>query len=221
MCFSPEGDLVSGVVIVAIGVDCCFHVKGRPAYAALAALPVVLGLHQIDEALVWFGLQGVVPHALGRVAMWIYLLFALVVLPTLVPAGVIWISDTTHRKRMLLPFLVIGVAVSCVLLAAMLKSSPEASIGSYHIAYSIGLKYGLVVIGFYIVATCGPLLLSGIRFAVWLGVANLVAVAVLARLCAQGFTSLWCFYAAVVSAIIAAYLRVGHRKARELVASRS
>ena len=35
------------------------------------------------------------------------------------------------------------------------------------------------------------------------------AIAVLARLSADGFTSLWCFYAAVASGAIALYLRFG------------
>jgi hypothetical protein len=42
---------------------------------------------------------------------------------------------------------------------------------------------------------------------VWFGVANLAAVIVLAKLSADGFTSLWCLYAALVSAAIALHLR--------------
>jgi hypothetical protein len=48
---------------------------------------------------------------------------------------------------------------------------------------------------------------------VWFGVANLTAVIVLALLCASGFTSLWCFYAALVSAAIALHLRYSKRYA--------
>lgn len=208
MCFSPEGDLVSGLIIVGLGIDACLHVKSRPAYLALAALPVALGLHQIDEAFVWFALQGTVSNSVGHVAMWIYLTFAFVILPVAVPMIVIAITPTTIRRRRIIPLLVLGLGVSGVLLAAMMQRDPNAAIGSYHISYSIGLQHGLVVVALYIVATCGPLLMSGIRFAVWLGVANLVAVVVLARLSADGFTSLWCFYAAIASGIIAAYLRV-------------
>jgi hypothetical protein len=42
---------------------------------------------------------------------------------------------------------------------------------------------------------------------VWFGAVNLVAVIVLARLCANGFASLWCFYAALASGAIALHLR--------------
>ena len=207
LCFSPQGDLVAGIVVTAIGVDACRHLKGRPEYVAVAVLPVMLGLHQIDEAFVWWGLQGDVPRGLGRAAMWIYLAFALVVLPVLAPLIVLAIEKTARRRWRIVPFVGVGALVSAILLEAMATGHPTANLGRYHIAYSIGLQHGLVIIGLYIVATCGPLLLSGYRSVVWFGVANLVAVVVLARLCADGFTSLWCLYAALVSGAIALHLR--------------
>jgi hypothetical protein len=207
MCFSPTGDLVGGSVVVAIGIDACLHVRGRPEYLAIAALPVVLGLHQIDETFVWWWLQGHVSEGVGHVAMWIYLLFALVVLPTLVPTMFFFVERATHRRWRIVPFMFVGVAVSAVLLEAMLVGHPSAKIGTYHLAYSIGLHHGIAIIGCYILATCGPLLVSGFRSVVWFGVANLVAVVVLTLLCASGFTSLWCFYAALLSGAIALHLR--------------
>ncbi|HMD46471.1 MAG TPA: DUF6629 family protein [Acidimicrobiales bacterium] len=208
MCFSPEGDLAVGIVVTALGVDACRHVRGRNEYWFIAPLPVLLGLHQIVETFVWWGLEGHVPHTLGVVALWIYLLFALVVLPVLVPVMVMRIEPTRARRWWIAPFLALGALVSVILLTAMLSGNPTARIGSYHIAYSIGLKDGTLVIGLYIVATCGAMLASGIRRVVWFGLANLVAVVVLARLSADGFTSLWCFYAALASAAIALHLRL-------------
>jgi hypothetical protein len=217
MCFSPVGDLVGGTVVAAIGVDACLHVKGRSEYLAIAALPLLLGLHQIDETFVWWGLQGHVSASLGRVAMWIYLVFALVVLPVLVPLLMLLLERSIRRRWRwrTVPFLVLGVAVSAVLLEAMLVGHPDAKLGTYHLAYSIGLRHGIAIIGLYIVATCGPLLSSGSRAIVWFGVANLVAVIALALLCASGFTSLWCFYAALVSAAIALHLRYSRRYAAQ------
>ena len=208
MCFSPEGDLIGGLVVTAVGIDACLHLRGRGEYRLLAAFPVMLGLHQIDEALVWWRLQGHVPGGVGQVALWIYLLFAFVALPVLVPAMVMLIEPTIARRRRMLPFLVLGAIVSTTLLVTMVLGHPSARLGSLHVAYSIGLKHGVFVIGLYIVATCGSLLASGIRSVVWFGVVNVIAVVVLARLCADGFASLWCFYAAIASGAIALHLRV-------------
>jgi hypothetical protein len=199
--------LVGGTVVLAIGIDACRHVRGRPEYVAIAALPVVLGLHQIDETLVWWWLQGHVSAGVGHVAMWIYLLFALVALPTLVPATFLLVEPTSRRRWRIVPFVALGVAVSAVLLEAMLVGHPSVQLGTYHLAYSIGLHHGVAIIGLYIVATCGPLLLSGFRSVVWFGLANVAVVVALVLLCASGFTSLWCFYAALLSGAIALHLR--------------
>jgi hypothetical protein len=221
MCFSPEGDLVGGVVVAAIGVDACVHLRGRTEYVFIAGLPLILGIHQIDEAFVWWSLQGHFSPEVGRVAMWAYLLFAFVVLPPLVPLLVRSIEPTKALRRRIVPFVVLGFGVAGVLLATMLHTPPTASLGAYHLAYSIGLQHGILVIGAYIVATCGSMLASKITHVVWFGVANLVAVAILARLSADGFASLWCFYAALASGAIALYLRLSDPAPSEEVAMAS
>jgi hypothetical protein len=208
MCFSPAGDLVGGAVVVAIGVDACRHLKGRSENLAIATLPLLLGLHQIDETFVWWGLQGHVSREVGQVATWIYLLFALVALPLLVPAMLAIFEPSTRRRWRYAPFVALGAFVSAVILEAMVVGHPSARLGAYHLVYSIGLQHGFFFIGLYIVATCGPLLASGHRVLVRFGLANLAAVIILAELCASGFTSLWCFYAALLSGAIALHLRL-------------
>jgi len=207
VCFSPEGDLAGGLVVTTIGVDACRHLRGRNNYLLLAATPLVLGAHQIDESLVWWGLQGHVPHLAGRIAMWIYLVIAFVVVPILVPLAILRLQPTARRRWVIAPFVLLGTGVAAVLLKTMLRGPVSVKLGAYHLAYSIGLRDGLVVIGLYIVATCGSLLFSGYRHIVIFGAANVVAVIILARLTADGFASLWCFYAALASGAISLHMR--------------
>ncbi|HEY7947453.1 MAG TPA: DUF6629 family protein [Acidimicrobiales bacterium] len=209
MCFSPEGDLAVGLVVTGIGVDACRHLRGRNNYLLLAATPVVLGAHQIDESLVWFGLQGHVPHLAGRIAMWIYLAIAFVVVPILVPLAILVLEPKGRRRWLIGGFFGLGVGVGAYLLVQMLRGPVTVKLGHFHLAYSIGLKHGILIVGLYIVATCGSLLSSGYRDIVVFGLANVVAVVVLARLTADGFASLWCFYAALASGFISVHMRVG------------
>ena len=65
MCFSAEADLVAGLVVGAIGIDAWRHVR-RPADVPLVMLPVVLGLHQLIEAVVWLGLEDRVHRSVVR-----------------------------------------------------------------------------------------------------------------------------------------------------------
>ena len=66
MCFSPEADLVVGGLVVAMGVDALRRVH-EPRQILFASLPLLFGLHQVDEAFVWLGLQGHVSESLERV----------------------------------------------------------------------------------------------------------------------------------------------------------
>ena len=211
MCFSPTGDLIAGTVVVALGVDACRNLKGRTENLSIATFPLLLGAHQIDEAFVWWGLQGRVSAQVGHVAMWIYLLIALVVLPIFVPV-VLGVFEPSPRLRWrYLPFAALGTFVSGVMLETMLAQSPSVALGSHHLAYSIGLQHGVFFVGLYIVATCGPMLTSGRGLLIVFGCVNLAAVIPLALLCASGFTSLWCLYAALVSGAIALHLRTRQR----------
>ena len=85
------------------------------------------------------------------------------------------------------------------------RSAP--SIEGRHIAYQVdALGHGGRLTALYVVATCGALLASSYRDLEILGALNLVAVPVLAWLTLSGFVSLWCFWAAMVSVVIALHL---------------
>lgn len=214
MCFSPEADLVVGAAIVAVGIDAVRHVDARPEWRLVAPLPLLLGAHQMIESLVWWGADGSVPRVIGDVAMWAYLLIALVLLPTLVPALVLSVERSPRHRRIVRGFLLLGVVVSGVLGLRMAVGHPSAAAAGDHIAYSIGLGHAVVWIGLYLAATVGSLLASSLRELRIFGLANLVALPILARLCAEGFVSLWCFYAAIVSAAIAIHLRLAASRGR-------
>jgi hypothetical protein len=209
VCFSPEGDLVGGLVVTGIGIDTCRHLKGRKEYMLLAGLPLVLGAHLLIETLVWWQLRGDVPYEVGRVATWLYLLIAMVVVPVLVPLAVMMLEPTRLRRLSIAPFVLLGTVVAVILLVTMLHGPVTVRLGSYHLGYSIGLHSGFLVVGLYVLATCGSLLMSGYRDIVIFGLANTVAVVVLARLTADGFTSLWCFYAALACGAICLHMRYG------------
>ena len=132
-------------------------------------------------------------------------MFAFVVMPTLVPT-MVHPLEPRERRRIIAPFLALGLVSSAVLLETMLVGHPSATLGTYHVAYTIGLQHGMVMVGLYILATCGSMLASGLRHVMWFGAANVIAVVVPAKLRANDFTS-GCFYATLASGAIALHLR--------------
>ncbi len=208
MCFSPQADLVGGVVIGAIGIDVLRHVEGRRRYLPLAALPLVFAAHQLDEAVVWWSLQGHVGPTIGSVATWIYLLIAFVVLPVYVPVAILLIEPPGPRRRMIGVFVALGAVVSGLLFAAMVTGPVTATLADWHVSYGTGIPAAFWVVTAYVAATCGALLFSGNRHLAVFGMVNLVAAAAIAVIAGEGLASLWCAWAAVASAAFAVHLRL-------------
>lgn len=211
MCFSPQADLIGGLVVGGIGIDVLRHRDGRKSHIALCVLPLVLGFHQFVEAFVWLSLQGHINASAGRIAMWVYTLIAFVLLPMFVPLTIFLLEAEAPRRRVMAPFVALGVIVAGVLLAAMIHGPLSVQLRPYHLAYSLGLRHSWLVVSLYVVAVCGAWLLSSYRPIALYGIANLFAVIVIAKLTVDGFASVWCGYAALTSAAIALYMRMPRR----------
>lgn len=204
MCFSPEMDVAAAVVVGVVAVDTLRRVR-NPTEIALAALPAVFAVHQLIEAFVWWGLQGKVSAALGDAATRGYLTIAWL-LPVLVPIAVLAIEPPA-RRRLGAVFVVVGAGVTTALAWATVQGPITASIKGHHVSYRVDLHRADLVIALYVLATCGPMLLSAHRHVRIYGLVNLPVVGALAWLNQSGFVSLWCVWAAVTSVAINLHLR--------------
>ncbi len=210
MCFSAEADVVGGLVVTAVGADALRQVH-RPAERALGLLPVLLGAHLLVEAVVWWGETGDVTAATGRLAMWIYLAFALCVLPVLVPFTVRAVEPDAGRRRTMAWLGSVGAALAALYLMALVYVPVDVRVEGHHLHYHLGLDHGGLLAGIYVVVGCAsPMLSSHPRVALF-GVANLFAVVALTWIESTALTSLWCAWAAVTSVAIAAHLRREHQ----------
>jgi hypothetical protein len=142
MCFSPQADVVGGLVICALGVDAVRHARQRREFLALAWIPLLLGAH--------------------HVALWAYLLIAFVVLPVFVPLAVIALEPARRRKLMMVPFALTGTVIAVILFAAMIRGPIGVKLAPYHLSYGVRVTDGLLIVVLYVVAVCGALLISGI-----------------------------------------------------------
>jgi len=207
VCFSPQADLVAGSAVCAIGVDALRHVRLR-RQRLVAALPLVLGGHQVVEALVWWGLQGRVANAVWHPALYLYLGIAFGVVPVMVPLAVAALEPAAPAPwRRMGGFVALGAVVAAVLMYAVIRGPVRADIEGRHIAYHVELWQGGAIVALYALATCGSLLASSHRPVRWFGAVNLIAVCLLAWLYTSAFISLWCLWAAVTSVAIDVHLR--------------
>jgi hypothetical protein len=217
VCFSAEADLVTGVVVGVVGIDALRHVR-KPHQIALAATPLLLALHEIDESFVWWGLHGQVSWPVEHAAIYVFLAIAFV-LPFWVPFATLGVETKVQRRRWMQAFLVVGTVTTVALLIAVVRGPVGAAIDGSHIAYTADISYADILVVLYVVATCGACLVASNKWLVLLGLANLSAVIALGWITFTGFTSLWCAWAAMTSIAIAIYLRHSDRSvASSLVA---
>ena len=211
MCFSPEVDLLTGVVIAGIGVDTLRHVK-HESERPLAALPLIFGTHQMVEAVVWWGIDGYVDDRTTNWFAMLYLAIAFGLIPWFVPWAAQRIEPDRLRRRLMLALTVLGASVSVYLMVPVVRGPILVADGGFYLAYSVPLAFGVLATMLYVAATCGSLLLSSDRRLVQFGAINAIAVTALAVLLMSGVISLWCIWAAITSGAVALHLRRAERR---------
>ncbi|MEU6257022.1 DUF6629 family protein [Streptomyces sp. NPDC047043] len=205
MCWSAKADLVAGASVAAVGVACVARTKRR-GEVLLAALPLLLGAHQIVESAVWAAGGGSGPATLA------WAVIALPLLALWVPVGVLCAAPPRARPRLAVP-LAVGAVIAAVLAHALAVRPVTAEIRGHTVGYGIGLSHGRLLIAGYLVATVGSLLLSGDRGLLALGVLVGAGAVVCWALWRWEFISTWCAVAAVCSVVVFAWVS-GRRRER-------
>lgn len=206
MCFSATANFAGSAVLGAIGVATIIEVKQRRELL-LAAMPGLFALHQFIEGFVWLGLQGKLPDIVAHDAAAAYILYAQGLLPFLLPLSLLLIEPEGKRQRRMLGFLILGALLTLYTLWGLIAYPLQVSMGHDGIVYLNPITTTTLVAVLYVIATCGALFFSGFRALVLLGWVNLVGLVIVMLIRRYEFTSLWCFYAAVVSVILYFFFR--------------
>jgi len=205
MCFSVQADVVAGVVLLPVAVLSLREVK-HSREIPFAALPLLFALHQLTEAFVWAGEAGDVSTRVLHAATFGYVLFALPVLPTLMPVAVLMLEPQGARWRVA-PFVGLGAVVSAYFSYATIAHPITVTVHQNALEYNVGLIAGDAWAVLYIVAVIGPAVLSGYPSIVTFGVLNLIGLTTVALLYKEAFASLWCVLAAMISVLVLLHMR--------------
>ncbi|PYC74473.1 hypothetical protein C7C46_23950 [Streptomyces tateyamensis] len=203
MCWSAEADLVAGAVVGGLGVLCLTRVR-RARDLPMAALPLLLGVHQLIEAAVWRGVDGELTGAPALWARTAWAVVALPLLPALVSVGV-WCAGPRTRRAAVLA--VLGCAVAAGLTAALVAHPVTTREHGHTLTYAIGIPYGPLLLAGYLLATIGALLTSADGGLRRLGLLTGAAALVSGLLWRVAFVSTWCALAALVSVVLLGWVR--------------
>ncbi len=206
MCFSASANFAGSAVIGSVGVATLREVRNRRA-VLFASLPLLFALHQFIEGFVWLGLDGNMSRATAHNMGAAFVLYAQGLLPFLLPLSVYMIEPTPHRRRRMLPFVVLGGGLALYILWGLTAYPLAVYARNHSIVYTNPATTTTTVAILYVIATCGALFFSGFRYLIIFGFANLIGLITVAIVMRYAFTSIWCAYAAVVSVIIYFHFR--------------
>lgn len=194
MCWSATADLTAGTVITAAGITCLVRTRGARDLP-VAALPLILGVHQLIEAAVWNSGGGCGPATTA------WAVIALPVLPVWVPLGVLLAAAPELRPRLRGPAAA-GLATGAYLAYCLATRPVSAEIRGHTLGYGVNVPWMPLVLAGYLFATLGALLLSGDRRLRLLGLLLTTGALVCAALWRMEFASTWCAFAAAASTLI-------------------
>jgi hypothetical protein len=203
MCFSTTASFASGVVLSAVGISCLTKVRASNQIL-FASIPLVFGIQQLLEGVVWLSLSNSKYAQFQSSAPYAFLLIAQIVWPILIPYAHLLMEQDKKRRKMLQWLTGVGTLIVAFLLYFVFSQSVTAEIREHHIHYSTGIsgylaKYGPIP---YIIVIVSAPFISTVERMKWLAWSTLTAFLISKIFFDQYLISVWCFFAAVVSVTI-------------------
>ena len=200
MCFSATASFSAGAFLLGVGV-LTLRAARRPRQLPLAAIPLLFAIQQLVEGVIWLTFRYEAPQ-LNTVMTHVYSFFSHVLWPAYVPVAVLLIEPASRRRRALLVFVAAGVAVGAYLLYVLVAFPVVSRTIGQHVEYVSPHFFAAAVITLYLLSTAFSPILSTHRMVKVFGVLALSSFALAYAFYATWFISVWCFFAALLSAVI-------------------
>jgi hypothetical protein len=199
----------------------------------LAAIPLLFAIQQFSEGWLWLIIEGspvmpkgplALPFAIlskasktlsyymdvKKIVTATFLFFAYVVWPIWIPTA-LWRIEKhgTLRYVMLFACFILGVVVSGTLLFGMLMTKMSGTVVEHHITYTLPKfleHYYTEGLEAYALAVITPFFISSLPGTSFMGLAVLGSLLLTLYMWTAYLTSVWCFFAALISVLILWFL---------------
>ena len=177
----------------------------------VACVPLLFALQQLCEGMVWIlkgsgdgGSAALVASTYG------FLFFAFVVWPVWIPLSVLAIEPNKKRQKLLRIIRNLGLLLSGILLVSLVLYMPSAHLEGCHVYYDVSY-FGtpMAILCAYCIAVVGPLAVSSHKYAQAFGGLVFIACLISLYFYTIYFTSVWCFFSALISALVIIIVKKG------------
>ncbi len=202
MCFSASASFAASAILLTIGAISIKKSKTGPQ-RLLSCVPLIFGIQQCTEGILWLGLSHTEWQYLRRPATYAFLVFAQVVWPIMVPLSMLRMETFPKQKKILKVFLGIGILLASYLAFCLGYYDVSANIDCYHISYNLDYPKITLLLGIlYFLPTVIPPMLSSIKRLRLLGTTIFFSYLITHIFYKDYLISVWCYFAAIISLII-------------------
>ena len=213
MCFSAGASFTGGIIIAAIGIATVKEIH-KPAQLVFASIPLFFGIQQIIEGSLWLTIPNPEYIEIQKIATYLFLVMAQILWPIMIPLSVLTMEDKKKKQKILKILLVLGLSLSLYYIYCLFSFNVTPKIMRYHIQYDTDFPKipGYFAFAVYLLVTITPLFVSSISRTHLLGILMFSSCLVTAIFFTQFLTSVWCFFAALISGVVFWILRDSKKK---------
>jgi hypothetical protein len=178
-----------------------------PGGRLLAAIPLGFAAQQAAEGSIWLTIGGG-PRPIQTLSVAVFLGFAFVAWPAWIPLALLAVETDRTRHRILSVFAYLGTAVSLGAAVLMFRWHPFAEVMGRHIRYDYRTGdswagHPLLLL-LYVAPTIVPFYVATSRLSRVIGTTLVVSLLLTFAIERDALTSVWCFFAAILSVQILA-----------------
>ena len=202
MCYSAQASLVTAGYLLLAGLWSLKKNK-RPGLRLFAAMPILFAAQQLAESVLWLNASYPMPFA-SIYAPYVYLFFAFFVWPIFIPMSILLAEPNPRIKPHLKRLAILGAVVSCILYAYVVRFGATAQPLACHIYYSLGIPetVRIILTLLYLCVTVIPFVISTLPFMPLFGLLLLSSYFFAYYFYYTHILSVWCFFAALLSAFV-------------------
>lgn len=217
MCFSAGASFTAGALLSVAGAATLMEAR-KQSQKLFGVIPLIFAVQQFAEGCLWLILQNPDNEVIRKISTYTFLIAADIIWPSMIPLSILLMEKKESRKKILKILLVIGIIVSTYYAALLMIFNVVPRIENCHIKYiSAAPKItGHIAFLLYLIVTLTPLFITTVRRMYILGILMFLSILVTVIFYIGNITSVWCFFAAVLSVAIFWILR-GMNRAQGLI----
>jgi len=206
MCFSATASFTTALVLLPVGIYCVKKSAGlKKAYWLFALMPLMFGVQQFFEGIVWLGMESA-DASETQIAARGYLFFSHLFWLIWIPLSCYAVEDNTTKRKFYLFLAILGAVHGLLLYIPLLFHEDWLTVKL--VGHSI--KYKLILFHeeylplkirnlLYGIFTLVPLLSASDRYIKVFGAVIVLSLVMTSLYFDYAFVSVWCFFAAVLS----------------------